>query len=273
MQATGYSYKVKIINPLKKSDVVVRQLHRFNSKFDSLTALRVKLIDEFADTVPDTVKFNVGYFDGRQQAKLWLVTREDLESMYSKYRTGEITLWCDGRQSDRDRNGEEVRSKRKRDSEANVSKRQEKEEEVESVYKDLKEKHGSKYDTPRLRLWSRMICSNLHEDMDNPPDIPAFSGSVSKKPRKESVSDVLAGAAVAFAKAFTSEKANQESESVSVSHPPVTSGVSPSKAIELRMKNFEQLRYLHHLYDDGILSTKEFTEQKQNILSSLQKLS
>ena len=46
-QATGYSYKVKIINPLKKSDVVVRQLHRFNSKFDSLTALRVKLIDEF----------------------------------------------------------------------------------------------------------------------------------------------------------------------------------------------------------------------------------
>ena len=79
--------------------------------------------------------------------------------------------------------------------------------------------------------------------------------------------------AVAFAKAFASEKANQESESVSVSHPPVTSGVSPSKAIELRMKHFEQLRYLHHLYDDGILSTKEFTEQKQNNLSSLQKLS
>ena len=70
MQATGYSYKVKIINPLKKSDVVVRQLHRFNSKFDSLTALRVKLIDEFAETVPNTVNFNVGYFDGRQQAKI-----------------------------------------------------------------------------------------------------------------------------------------------------------------------------------------------------------
>ena len=125
-QATGYSYKVKIINPLKKSDVVVRQLHRFNSKFDSLTALRVKLIDEFEETVPDTVNFNVGYFDGRQQAKLWLVTNKDLESMYSKYRTGEITLWCDGR-SDRDRSGEEVRSKQKRDSEASVSRRQERE--------------------------------------------------------------------------------------------------------------------------------------------------
>ena len=54
-----------------------------------------------------------------------------------------------------------------------------------------------------------MICSNLHEDMENPPDIPAFSGSVPKKPQKESVTDVLAGAALAFAKAFTSEKANQ----------------------------------------------------------------
>ena len=150
MQATGYSYKVKIINPVKKSDAVVRQLHRFKSKFDSLTALRVKLIDEFAETVPDTVNFNVGYFDGRQQAKLWLVTNEDLACMYSKYRTGEITLWCDGRQSDRDRIGEEVRSKRKRDSEANVSRRQEREEEVDTVFKDLKEKHGSKFDTPRL---------------------------------------------------------------------------------------------------------------------------
>jgi len=182
MQATGYSYKVKIINPVKKSDAVVRQLHRFKSKFDSLTALRVKLIDEFAETVPDTVNFNVGYFDGRQQAKLWLVTNEDLACMYSKYRTGEITLWCDGRQSDRDRIGEEVRSKRKRDSEANVSRRQEREEEVDTVFKDLKEIHGSKFDTPRLRLWSRMICSNLHEDLENPPDIPAFSGSVPKKP-------------------------------------------------------------------------------------------
>ena len=93
-----------------------------------------------------------------------------------------------------------------------------------------------------------------------------ISGSVPKKPRKESVTNVLAGAAL-------SEKTNHTSQSVSVSHPPVTSGVSPSKAIELRMKNFEQLRYLQQLYDDGILNSKEFTEQKQNILSSLQKLS
>ena len=108
------------------SHFILSLLVKINSKFDSLTALRVKLIDEFEETVPDTVNFNVGYFDGRQQAKLWLVTNKDLESMYSKYRTGEITLWCDGR-SDRDRSGEEVRSKQKRDSEASASRRQERE--------------------------------------------------------------------------------------------------------------------------------------------------
>jgi len=61
--------------------------------------------------------------------------------------------------------------------------------------------------------------------------------------------------------------------------PPVTpvqlstaAGVSPAKSVELRMKNFEQLRYLQQLFDDGILSEGEFTEQKQSILSALRKL-
>ena len=38
--------------------------------------------------------------------------------------------------------------------------------------------------------------------------------------------------------------------------------VSPGKAVELRMKNFEQLRYLQQLFEDGILSDTEYTEQK-----------
>ena len=31
-----YSYKVKIINPHRKSDVIVRHLHKVNSKFESV---------------------------------------------------------------------------------------------------------------------------------------------------------------------------------------------------------------------------------------------
>ena len=48
--------------------------------------------------------------------------------------------------------------------------------------------------------------------------------------------------------------------------------VSPGKAVELRMKNFEQLPYLQQLFEDGILSDTEYTEQKRSILSFLRKL-
>ena len=56
------------------------------------------------------------------------------------------------------------------------------------------------------------------------------------------------------------------------SETPVAVGLSPGKAVELRMKTFEQLRYLQQLYEDGILTIKEFEDQKEKKLSSLRKL-
>ena len=47
-----YSYKVKIINPNKKSDVAVFYLNDFSGAFDSVTSLRVKLIETFKERVP-----------------------------------------------------------------------------------------------------------------------------------------------------------------------------------------------------------------------------
>jgi hypothetical protein len=38
------------------------------------------------------------------------------------------------------------------------------------------------------------------------------------------------------------------------------------------MKNYEQLRFLQQLYDDGILCAKEYTEQKESILGFLRTL-
>ena len=46
----------------------------------------------------------------------------------------------------------------------------------------------------------------------------------------------------------------------------------PSKVVDLRMKNFELLRYLQQLFDDGSLSLDEYNEQKKNILTCLRKL-
>ena len=143
------------------------------------------------------------------------------------------------------------------------------------------EKHADSWDTPRLRLWARMICSGCHDDYDNAPCVPAFTSTVPKKPRKDNLSEALSGAAVAFAKAIsggTPEKAiTQSMHQESPASTPGTGnaimpGVSPGKAVDLRMKNYEQLRYLQQLYEDGILDQNEFLEQKKDILTFLRKL-
>ena len=281
-----YSYKVKIINPNKKSDVAVFYLNDFSGAFDSVTSLRVKLIETFKERVPSTLDFNVGYYEGSQQAKIWLVTTDDLKTFYRKFpKGGQVILWCDGRPQDT----EDARKRKREESNSETgsstgrgTNRFENEQNVEETYKKLLEKHADVWDTPHLRLWARMICSGCHDDYDTAPCIPAFTSTAPKKPRKgESLSEALTGAAVAFAKAVsgsTPEKAAIEGvHQESPASTPGTSniimpGVSPGKAVDLRMKNYEQLRCLQQLYEDGILDQKEFIEQKKDILTFLRKL-
>ena len=49
-------------------------------------------------------------------------------------------------------------------------------------------------------------------------------------------------------------------------------GVSPGRAVDLKMKNYQQLRYLQQLYEDNILNEDEYTEQKISILAALRNL-
>ena len=68
-----------------------------SSKFESVNGLRVWLMDEFREHVPMTAIFDVGYFEGKQWSKIWLVTSEDLDKLYELYpKGGEVLLWCDG---------------------------------------------------------------------------------------------------------------------------------------------------------------------------------
>ena len=113
-----------------------------------------------------------------------------------------------------------------------------------------------------------MVASNLHEDLDTPPAIPAFS-STPRRPHSPSLATVISGAATAFAKAL-GENSQQDKEGSNVSGTSI--GVSPGKAVDLRMKNYQQLRYIQQLFEDGILSEAEYIEQKQRILALLGKL-
>lgn len=227
--------------------------------------LRLKIIEELEEQVPDSLSFPLGYFEGQKHSKIWLVTEKDLQAMYEKYPLGEITLWCDRRVSPVTGNA------RKKDEPGNTSRRQEKEDEVDKVYKELKEKHGSKYATPLLRLWARMVNTKLHDDLDSPPNIPAFTGTPAKRTRQQdSLSDVVKEAAAAVAKAFKPDATQLPTESRAAVA--VSPGVSPVKATDLRTKSLEQLRSLKQLLDDGVLSDQEYLELKQDILTALRNL-
>ncbi len=99
--------------------------------------------------VPATTSFSMGYFAGRPSAKYWIYTEEDLTSMYSKSTTQDIMLWCDGR------NVTDNETKRRKTGEGCLSRREEKELEVEELTKEQK-----------LNLsevqYRRMITTGIH---------------------------------------------------------------------------------------------------------------
>ena len=272
-QQPKFAYKVKVINPVKRSKFVVRQLHHFSGKFKSVHEVRSVLCAELNDVLPEEDSdFSVGYFEGRHQMKRWLVTSEDLNKLYQLYEDGEVFLWCDGKEETVDKNSDEETAKRKnRKLESAVRAKHSREEDLDSIYRELQEKHGSLYSGPQLRLWARMITAGTHDDKEDPPKVPMITGVVPKRQKQDTLSDALAGAATAFAKAFGGTPV-QSPTPISSLPPTPSVGISPGKAADIRMKNLQQLRFLQNLMEDRIISEQEFLEQKRIILDTLRNI-
>lgn len=258
---------MKIYNPERRSKFIWRDLHNICHKFVNVEAARSALYHELEDDVPDTGDFSIGYFEGKQQKKKWLSTTSDLEVMYALYdRKPQISLWCDGKSQAYDELSDEEllpnpppsKKRKKKDTEQKLN---EGENELESVFLKLKDKHGVEYSGPQLRLWARMIVAKTYDDVDTPPNVPMITGPEKSK-RRESLSDALAGAAIAVTKAF-SPPASENCSHMSQGN------VSPSKKIDLRLKNLTQLQQLQ---DEGVLNQEEFLSQKKIVLMSLNNL-
>ena len=239
-------------------------MHGVTHKFESVASLRSALYHEFDDAIPVEGDYNVGFFEGKQQAKKWLVSSKDLEAMYVHFQGKPcISLWCDGKEPAAE-SDEEKTSNKKQKRDHGLSKRNEKEEELEDIFQNLKEKHGNEYSGPQLRLWARMIIAHTHDDMNNPPKVSMITGSVQKQPRRESLTDAFASAATAIAKAISPAHSQQSDAS-----PSLQVRCSPSKTVDIRMKNLDQLRCLQRLWEDGILTEEEFLAQKRIVLHNL----
>ena len=73
---------MEITNPLRKSDIILHQLHHFHGMFESVISLQVKLVEEFQDQVPNSLNFNVGHFKGQSHSKMSLVSNDYLYAHY-----------------------------------------------------------------------------------------------------------------------------------------------------------------------------------------------
>ena len=147
-----------------------------------------------------SVDYHVGYFEGRAHSKQWLVSDEDVKAMYRKFsKGGRITLWCENIDSERERSPPSKKKKKKKEDKETAC-RKGKEEELDEVYWELKQRHYDKWPDPHLRLWARYKVNGYHTDLDNPPVAPPFTGFVPKRAKKESLSEALTSAATALHK-------------------------------------------------------------------------
>ena len=116
--------------------------------------MKVKIIEEFKELVPQTLEFHVRYFLGKQSTKLWIVCEEDLNAMYESLdQDGKdnVLLWYDGSSSkSQDSETQAVSTSRKRKAAADhlVDKRHERMDDLDDILKGLKGKHGSIYTNP-----------------------------------------------------------------------------------------------------------------------------
>ena len=267
-----FSYSIKIYNPIRRSQFTRRDLHDVSHRFTNIGALRSALYHELEDEISDNDEYSLGYFEGKQQKKKWLVSSSDIDAMYGYFEgKPRISLWCDDKQPpESEYDDEKGRSKRKKRRKSSKTQRKtkldEREEELESIFQQLKERHESKFSGPQLRLWARMIVAKTHEDMDEPPKVPMITGATKISQPKESLTDAFVSAATAIAKVLSPSQASVSSaDSQKVP-------LSPGKKLDLRMKNLEQLRQLQKLFEDGILSQEEFDSQKKIVVLSLNHL-
>ena len=128
-----------------------------------------------------------------------------------------------------------------------------------------------------------MIINGIHDSIDTPLDIPIITGAAKRKKEQSRSMDqdaltAIATSATTAAVSALADAVSSRSGSKSTESPPRSCkaadrdkpiGLSPGRMIELRMKNYEQLRYVQSLFEDNIISETEFVEQKALILKNI----
>lgn len=274
--AVKYCYYVRLINPKRKSEYLVRMWHDKIEKFDSPAKLKLSLMDSFPSDIPNTTDFQMGYFEPPNNIKRWIVDARDLKEMYSCYEVGaRINLWCDRKIEQIEI--EQPQAKKKKDEGDEQKKtakegerREKKTADTEDIFLQLRAKHP-KMEAPKLRLWAKLISSGHHESYDTPPPIPLITGApVPTKPKNKDLTEALTGVATSIVAALSTKPSPPANRTSREEH--TATSISPLRSTTIRRSCLEDLKKLKELLEDGVLKEDEYMEEKQQILATLRGL-
>ncbi len=180
-------------------------------------------------------------------------------------------MWCKGKESTTSTTELEEKEPPAKRAKTGCTRRELFETEVDEIFKKLKDKHPQ-IAAPKIRLWARLIHSGRCDDYNMPPNIPLITGApVGAKP-KESMTDVITGAATAVVKMLQSNGSSDPSTPSSAASGPTSTYISPLKTAQLRRSCLDDLKKIKELHEDGVLTEVEYLEEKKSILNSLKTL-
>ena len=238
-----FSYSVKIVNPAKKADYSIRKF-RVNTRFTSVQSLRKALSECFPMFIPNKdADIPVGYISpghGARGKQHWITDDIDIEDMYKEHCGKKmITLWfyTDEAKKGKKRAHSPIEVEAAKRAKNRTVAHSEKAEEVETIVKELKEKHTGTYTEEKLRAWAHLIQMDKHKSYSQPPDMPYF-----KKGNKPSC----------------------VSDSTTPTH-----GISPSKRLTMRTACIEQMDKWHSLLQKGGITQQQYDQLQEKIMSDM----
>ena len=109
----------------------------------------------------------MGYLQIPSQAKQWIVSGDDLDCMYAKLSSNDVSLWCDMRIAESTdktaRSGGKTKQSTSTEDDAPPSNRSTnssnyalREDEIEELASEIREKHGDSLTYPQDKLWAHL---------------------------------------------------------------------------------------------------------------------
>ena len=130
---------------------------------------------------------------------------------------------------------------------------------------DIKKLHGNNLPPYKYRLWAEMILVGT-ATRESMPDVPMFTASPAKRPRRETMRDTLEAVGKTISTALASGKSLAQNDMLAASEKPHN---SLNDNVDLRTKVLKQIRDLFELKQIGAITEEEYEGKKAKLLKDL----